>query len=165
VSATRDDGTAATTVVRWPAFEIEGRVSRAEAGEATPPLRRETGLSQPSYRVSPGTLATAFDVLAGVLLLGTGLLGIRALVRRGRRREEERLAALSPLERALLYARESESRGPDDRRRALGLLGRVLGGTGSLLGGSASQLAWSPPEPSPDQVETVVHDVEQGATP
>ena len=164
VSATRDDGTTARAVVRWPPFQIEGRVSRAEAGAATPPLRRETALPPPSYRVAPGTLATAFDVLAAVLLAGAVLLGIRALMRRRRRREEERLAALSPLERALLYARESEGRGSDDRRRALGLLGRILG-SASALGGSASRLAWSPPEPSPDQVETVVHDVEQDATP
>ncbi len=165
VSATRDDGTTATAVVRWPTLTIEGRVSRAEAGAAAPPLRRETALPEPSYRVSPGTVATAFDVVAAALLAGAALLGTRALMRRRRRREEERLQALSPLERALLYARESEGRGADDRRRALGLLGRVLGGTGSLLGGSASQLAWSPPEPSSDQVETVVHDVERGATP
>lgn len=163
VTATRDDGTRATAVVPWPGVTIGGRVSRAAAGEAIPPLRRETTLPPASYRVSPGALAAAFDVLAALLLLAAALLGVRALVRRQRRREEERLARLTPLERALVYARESERRGPDDRRRALGLLGRILGGTGSALAGSASQLAWSPPEPSPDQVESVVHDVEHGA--
>ena len=161
-SATREDGSRATAVVRWPALAIAGRVSRAEAGAATPPLRRETTLPAVSYRVSPGTLATAFDALAGLLLLAAAALAVRALVRRQRRREAERLARLTPLERALLYARESEGRGPDDRRRALGLLGRVLGETGSALGGSASRLAWSPPEPSPDEVESVVGDVEHG---
>ena len=163
VTATRDDGSRATAVVRWPAVTVAGRVTRAEAGEATPPFRRETTLPPASYRVSPGALAAAFDVLAALLLPAAALLGVRALVRRQRRREEERLARLTPLERALVYARESERRGPDDRRRALGLLGRILGGTGSALAGSASQLAWSPPEPSPDQVESVVHDVEHGA--
>jgi len=37
----------------------------------------------------------------------------------------------------------------------------VLGGAGSPLGGSASRLAWSPPEPSVAEVETVVDDVER----
>lgn len=163
VSGTRDDGSSVTSAVRWPAFAIRSRLTTAEARAATPPFRRETGLPATTYRVAPGTLATLLDVIAAVFLLVAALLGVRGLVRARRRRVEERHARLTPLERALLYAREAARRGPADRRRALGLLGRVLGGTGSALGGAASQLAWSPPEPSPDQVESVVDDVERGA--
>lgn len=161
LSGTREDGSQATVVVRWPALAIAGRVSRAEAGKATPPFRRETGLPQASYRVSPDQLANVLDILAVVLVGAAGVIGARALLRTRRRREHERLARLTPLERALLYARESEARPPSDRRRALGLLGRVLGGTESTLGDQASTLAWSPPEPSADQVVSVVDDVER----
>ena len=62
-------------VVRWPALAIAGRVSRAEAGKATPPFRRETGLPQASYRVSPDQLANVLDILAVVLVGAAGVIG------------------------------------------------------------------------------------------
>lgn len=161
VTGKTTDGSPVATAVRWPRLSVVGRVTAAEAGAASPPLRRETTLPSPTYRASPGAVAATLDVLAAVLLAAAAALGARGLVRRRRRRAEERLARLTPLERALLYARESEGRPPDDRRRALGLLGRVLGGSGNPLGGTASRLAWSPPEPSVAEVETVVDDVER----
>jgi hypothetical protein len=161
VTGETTNGSPVATVVRWPRLSVVGRVTPAEAGAASPPLRRETTLPSPTYRASPGAVAATLDVLAAVLLAAAAALGVRGLVRRRRRQAEERLARLTPLERALLYARESERRPPDDRRRALGLLGRVLGGSGSPLGGAASRLAWSPPEPSVAEVETVVDDVER----
>jgi len=162
VTVTRRDGSQSTSVVRWPALSISGRVTRAEAGAATPPFRRETGLPRPTYRIAPGTLSAVLQGGAAALLLGAAALAVVGLLRLRRHRAAERLARLSPLERALLYAREAERRGPADRRRALGLLGRVLGGSGNALGGTASQLAWSPREPSPEQIETVVDQVEGG---
>ncbi len=110
-------------------------------------------------------LALALDVLAGALLLVAALLVARELARRRRRRAEERLAALSPLERALSYAREAERRGPVERRLALGLLARVLGGREERLAGTASELAWAPQKPSPEQVESLVGDVEREVGP
>jgi hypothetical protein len=161
VTGEKKDGSPVATLVRWSKLAVVGRVTAAEAAAATPPLRRETTLPPATYRASPSAVATALDVLAAVLLAAAAGLGLRGLVRRRRRHAEERLARLTPLERALLYARESERRPPADRRRALGLLGRVLGGSGSPLGGSASRVAWSPPEPSVGEVETVVDDVER----
>lgn len=161
LSATRDDGSPATAVARWPVLTIAGRVSREEQGKAVPPFRRQVELPEASYRVSPDELARALRILAAVLLGAAGLIGARGLLRTRRRRQEQRLASLTPLERALLYARESEARAPADRRRALGLLGRVLGGSDSALGDQASTLAWAPPEPSVEQVVSVVDDVER----
>jgi hypothetical protein len=162
VTAVRADGTRVASVVRWPVVTITGRVSRAEAGAAVPPLRRQTGLPPPGYRVSPGSLAAVLDAMTAVLLLAALVVGLRAALRFRRRRAAERFARLTPLERALLYAREAQRREPADRRRALGLLGRVLGGTGDALGGAASQLAWSARDPSPEQIASLVGDVERG---
>ncbi|MGZ4381769.1 MAG: hypothetical protein ACXVZ3_10150 [Gaiellaceae bacterium] len=153
-------GTVSETVP-WPVLTIAGRVTPKEAAAASPPLRLETQLPRPSYRVAPDALALALDVLAGALVLAAVLLLARELARRRRRREEERLAALSPLERALVFAREAERRGPDERRKALGLLARVLGGREEQLAGTASELAWSPRKPSPEQVESLVGEVER----
>ncbi len=151
--------------VPWPVLTITGRVTPKEAAAASPPFRLETQLPRRSYRVAPGALALGLDVLAGVLVLAAVLLVARELARRRRRREEERFAALSPLERALVFAREAERRGPVERRKALGLLARVLGGREEQLAGAASELAWSPWKPSPEQVESLVGEVEREVGP
>ncbi len=161
LTATRRDGGSVSTSVPWPALSIAGRVSAKEAAATPPPFRLETQLPAPSYRAAPRTLEIVLDSVAALLVLGALLLAARELARLRRRRFEERLAGLSPLERALLLAREAQRRGPDDRRRALGLLARVLGGPGSGLGGDASELAWSPPAPSPEQIESVAGAVER----
>ncbi len=149
----------------WPVLTMTGRVTAKEAAAARPPFRLETQLPHPSYRIAPEELALALDLLAGALVLGAGLLVARELARRRRRHEEERLAALSPLERALIFAREAERRGPVERRKALGLLARVLGGREDRLAGTASELAWSSRKPSPEQVESLVGDVEREVGP
>ena len=161
VTSVRRVGGRVTSIARWPALSITGRVSAGEAAASPPPFRLETELPPPSYRASPGTLEAIFDAVAAALVLAAGLLIARELVLLRRRREEERFALLSPLERALLLAREAQRRGPADRRRALSLLARVLRTTGSRLGGATAELAWSPPEPSAEQVEAVVGAVER----
>ena len=157
--------TGTTVSLGWPRLTIVSRVSAKDAAAARPPFRLETQLPRPTYRVSPGLLALVLDVLAAALVLVAALLVGRELARRRRRREEERLAALSPLERALVYARDAERRGPVERRKALGLLARVLGGREEQLAGTASELAWSPQRPSPEQVESLVGDVEREVGP
>jgi hypothetical protein len=165
VTAARRDGSTAAAVIRWPALSIGGRVTAKEAAAPVPPFRLETDLPPPTYRASPSTLEGVLDGVTAALALGALVLVAIELARHRRRREERRLAALSPLERALLLAREAERREPADRRRALNLLARVLGGPGSGLGGTASELAWSPPEPSPEQIEAVVVEAEREAGP
>ncbi len=147
--------------VLWPVLTISSRVSPADAAKASPPFRLETQLPRATYRIAPGRLALVLDFVAVALVLGAALLVVRELARRRRRRGEARLAALSPLERALLYAREAEGRGPVERRKALGLLARVLGSRDESLSGAASELAWAPEKPSPEQVESLVGDVER----
>jgi hypothetical protein len=161
VTSTGRDGRSIDTTASWPLLSIIGRVSAEQAAAATPPFQLETDLPQPSYRAAPRSLQAGLFVLAAVLavallaLVGPELLAVR------RRREQKRFAALSPLERALLLAREAELRNPADRRKALSLLARVLDGTGGSLTGAASELAWAPPEPSPAQIEAVVDEVER----
>ena len=161
LTATRRNGRILASVTRWPALSIAGRVSAGEAAAAIPPFRLETELSPPSYRVAPGTLRVALAAVAAAITAALLLLAARELVSRRTRREEERLALATPLERALRLAREAELRGPADRRKALSLLARVLGGAGSSVGGPASELAWAPPEPSPAQIGSVVDEVER----
>jgi hypothetical protein len=162
VSATARDGTRRVSTYHWPAVTISGRVTRAEAGKPVPPVRRETDLPPPAYRVSPRGVATALDAIAAVLLVVAALVGVRGVLRARRRRAAERFARLTPLERALLYAREAVRRDAADRRRALGLLGRVLTGAESALGDGASNLAWSASDPSPEEVAAMVGEVERG---
>ncbi len=141
-----------SATVRWPVLTIVSRVSAADAAAASPPFRLETQLPAPTYRVSASLLALVLDAVAVALIAGAVLLVVRELRRRRRRQEEARIAALSPLERALIYAREAEQRDPADRRKALGLLSRVLGGRAETLADSAAELAWSPRRPSPEQL-------------
>ena len=158
-------GPAVAVKASWPTLTVVSRVSAKDAAAARPPFRLETQLPRPAYRVSPSGLALALDLLAGALVVVAALLAGRELRRRRRRREEERLAALSPLERALLLAREAEQRDPVDRRKALGLLAHVLGGRDESLAGTAAELAWSPERPSPEQVESLIGEVEREVGP
>jgi hypothetical protein len=62
----------------------------------------------------------------------------------------------SALERALALVREAESREPEDRRRAVGLLARVLRRRDDGLARAAGDLAWSEPEPAPSELAALV---------
>jgi hypothetical protein len=160
VTATRRDGRRLASTIRWPALSVTGRVSGAVARASVPPFRLETALPAATYRASPRTLELALYALAAALVAVIVLLAARELALLRRRREEERWARVSPLERALLLAREAARREPADRRKALSLLARVLGGPGGGLGATTSQLAWAPPEPSAAQIGTVVAEIE-----
>ena len=130
----------------------DGRVAAAHGRAASrrPTRRRPTRrsgsrrqLPRPSYRVSPGGLALALDILAAALL-GRGPARRPRAPRRRRRREEERLAALSPLERALLCAREAERRDPAIGARRSACSRACSAAATESLAGTASELAWSP---------------------
>ncbi len=154
-----------STRAPWPVLTIVSRVSAADAAAVNPPFRLETQLPTPTYRVSANVLALVLDAVALALIGGAVLLVVRELRRRRRKQEEARIAALSPLERALIYAREAEQRDPADRRKALGLLSRVLGERAETLADSAAELAWSPRRPSPEQVQSLVGDIEREVGP
>jgi hypothetical protein len=162
VATTRGGGTVAVSAA-WPALTVAGRVPASALAAAIPPFRAETGLPPPSYRLAPATLEWLLAAIAAALVAALAVPAGLALRGRARRRRAGRLAALPPLERALLLAREARRRGPPDRRRALGLLARVVGGPASGLGGPVSELAWGPGEPAPEQITAAVETVEREA--
>jgi hypothetical protein len=155
-TVSRANGTAASVSVRWPALAVRGRVSGSDLASASPTFETNTSPPAPSYRVSPGTLASVLEVLAVVCALGAVGLAAWQAVLFARRRPSRRV---DPLERALRLTREAEDLPVPHRRRALGLLARLL--RRDDLSSAASDLAWSEQEPEPDQLEALVSEVER----
>jgi hypothetical protein len=146
------------TSVPWPVLKVQRRVSAADAAQARPPLRSDTSPPPVTYRVSPGRLATALEIVAALLAAaGVLLAGATATAIYRRRQTPE---PLTGLERALALARDAERRPAPDRRRALELLARLLGSRDPELADDAEQLAWSERAPTPDALEDLVVEVE-----
>jgi hypothetical protein len=141
----------------WPALDVRGRVAAADLGRKNPPLQADVTPPHVGYRIAPVPLAVTLELVAALLAAAGVALGgwYAAALYRGRLR---RTVPLTEIERALLLAREAESRPPPDRRRALGLLARLLGN--ERLAGTARDLAWSAPAPSPDDLSELVTQVE-----
>ena len=139
----------------WPALEVRDRVRSADVSAAQPPLEADASPLPPTYRASPGTLATVLDVMAA--LLGVSAVGLAAweLELRARRRR----AAKGPLARAIRLARSAQALPGPERRRALERLARVLG-RGELRS-EATRLAWSEPTPEPAELELLVAAIER----
>lgn len=130
------------------------RATGAEIGQPLRSFARETARLPTSYRVSP-TLALALLVAAGLLCLAAAAFVARPLLHR---LVPEPRDTRTPLERALALVRASATRSEADRRRALDLLGRALRDRG---GRGAFDLAWSRDDPTPDDIEHLVEDVER----
>jgi hypothetical protein len=109
--------------------------------------------------MAPSTLAAILDVLAVLLVLGGVAIASLEALRLFRRRRSHATAG-GELERALRLARDAESRPPPDRRRALGLLGRLLGHRDARLAAQASGLAWARPQPEPEEISGLVAEIE-----
>jgi len=147
------------TAAKWPILKLQRRVSAADAAQARPPLRSDTAPPPVTYRVSPGRVATALEIVAAVLAAaGVLLAGATAAAIYRRRQTPEPLAGL---ELALVLVRDAERRPASDRRRALELLARLVGGRDPSLADEAEQLAWSEPAPTPDALEALVVEVEE----
>ncbi len=147
----------------WPRVDVVSRVDSAAAATDPPPWRQQVALPAVSYRLAPGSLATALTLAAVLLALGAFALLGRELARR-RRRLVDRARYRSALARALDLARASTARGPDDRRKALALLARVLAfdpNGGRRLAPSAARLAWGRTEPSAAGLEKLVDEIER----
>lgn len=160
VTATLTNGRTVHVSVRWPELTVRGRVTSGDLGRARPPFRASLLPPAPTYSTAPDTLAWLLDAAAVVLgLCAVALVFVQ--VRRWLRRRA-RAAPADELERALRLARQAELRPPPDRRRAAGLLARLLGERDPALAGNASALAWAEPQPEPEQLETLVGEVERG---
>ena len=140
---------------RWRPLQMRGRVDAADLAAASPPFVADTDPGTPTYAVSPSAAAIVLDVVAALAAAGAVALLARQLLARRRRRPRPR--AGGDLARALRLVRESERRDVPDRRRALGLLARLLD---DGLGRSASELAWSQPQPEPEELDEIVRLVE-----
>jgi hypothetical protein len=141
----------------WPALDVRGRVAASDLGRKNPPLQADVTPPRVGYRIAPAPLAVTLELVAALLAAAGIALGgwYASTLYRARLR---RTVPLTEIERALLLAREAESRPPPDRRRALGLLARLL--RNERLAGTARDLAWSAPAPSPDDLSELVTQVE-----
>jgi hypothetical protein len=155
-TASRANGVSARVSARWPALAVRGRVTSSDLASAAPAFTANTSPPAPSYRVSPGTLASVLEVLAAVCAAGAVALAAWQAVVFARGRPSRRV---DPLERALRLAREAETLPVPQRRRALGLLARLL--RRHDLSSAASDLAWSERTPEPDELEALVSEIEQ----
>lgn len=157
-------GGSAVVTRPWPKVTIASRVSVAAAYADTPPFQRNVALPGPSFRVRPTHTALWLDVATLLLGLGAALaaaFALRSLLLRARGRARD---GRSELERALELTRASALRPSADRRRALSLLARVVRRRDASAAGLAERLAWSPAEPGPQEITSLVDSVEQGVT-
>jgi hypothetical protein len=141
----------------WPALAVRGRVRASDLTRSPLPFRADLDAPTVSYRIAPATLTLLLLAAALVLALGAIVLAWRHVARLVRRRG---FVEPSELERALAFARSSEARSPEDRRRALGLLARVLRAREQRLAPATSTLAWSAPLPTPRSISSLLEEVE-----
>lgn len=145
-----------TLTVDGARIEIVGRVTNRQVADPPRFFEQETRVPPPSYRIAPATLQVVLLVAAAILVAVAVWLA-RPAVRRALQRFE---AEHTPLERALLLARASLRRSPEDRRRAVDLLARTAP-TARRPG--ALELAWSEPDPDTGRVEALIRTIEGDA--
>jgi hypothetical protein len=155
--APRRSGGVARAATAWPVLDVGSRVTPADIEASRLPFRADTSPPAVSYRIAPGTLSILLDILAAVLAAtGVAFAAWQAAVLVRRTRAIDTRSALG---RALALVREAESRPPDDRRRAVGLLARVLRRRDESLAGAADDLAWSEPAPAPGDMTALADQV------
>lgn len=137
-----------TVTLGGSTIQVRSRVTRAQVLAA-----------KPSYR-TPDALppAAGADRTATFLLGAAGGAAVLALVLAlARRRRPAAERSVDLLQRALRLVRESSSRPPPDRRRALDHLAATLGETPPAE--RATRLAWARPEPDPATTRAVADEV------
>ena len=156
-AAPRRGGGVVRVKTAWPVLEIRGRVTAADLTRSRPPLRSDTSMPSVTYRIAPATLSFLLDLAAALLAAAGVALGAwqAAVLLRRKRAFDTR----DELERALALVREAETRPPEDRRRAVGLLARLLRQRDERLAGDAGDLAWSEPKPAPEQLAALAERV------
>ena len=150
VTAESVDGASIVVKRPWPAVNVAGRFLPPATGAVRPQLLLETKAPSPRFAVSPRATALAFDLGAGILgLAALALAGLelRRFIARRRNPVDER----PPLIRALELVREAQTRDVEDRRRAVALVARLLPKPDAEQT-TAAEIAWSKPDPSPDEL-------------
>lgn len=160
VTVTAQSSGGASLVVKhpWPPVNVAGRFLPAPSGAFRPVLAPELNAPPLRYRVNPSAAALAFDAGAGLVGLAAvvlALLEVRRYVERRRHAVDDRPA----LVRALSLVREAQNRNVEDRRRAVALLARLLPEP-TAERTSAAEIAWSRPEPSPDELGELAETIE-----
>jgi hypothetical protein len=155
VTARRIGGKLALVSSAWDRVRVSGRILPEEVAQPTWESH-EARVSPATFRFAPGRLAWLLDALAAALALaGVALLAWNALpaVRRALTRDE--LAGLESIERALALLRRARRQGEaNEQRKALDRLARELRTDGDdELAVGARHLAWSQPDPVPDDVD------------
>jgi hypothetical protein len=156
VSATAG-GRAVRATAKWSPLSVASRVA-APALLGTPVFRHAATPPAAEFglpRATPALLTAAGGVLALVACL---LLGLELRAAASRRRAARRPP--TPLEVAVVYARQAASRAnPADRRRALGLLSVALRDHDRGLAETADDVAWAEQPPSPAQTIELADEV------
>jgi hypothetical protein len=150
VTGQSNGGASLTFTHPFPPVNVAGRFLPPPSGAFRPALVPELNAPPLRYRVSPSLAAFAFDAgatLAGLVALVLAVLEVRRYAERRRHAVDDR----PPLERALSLVREAQSRDVEDRRRAVALLARLLPSP-TAERTTAAEIAWSRPEPSPDEL-------------
>jgi hypothetical protein len=157
ITVRRRDGRLTRLTVHWPPLIVASRLPADATTAAKPPFQLDVTPPPATPRLSASGSALVLDVVAALCFLGA--LSALGFELRGRRTVPSR----SPLERALVLAREAESRPVADRRRALSLLTRVAPSPDERVAASAAKTAWQAGGPSPDEVEEIVRRIEAEA--
>jgi len=136
----------------WSGLSVATRLAPTDLATSSPKFRHPATLAPPEYGASPllADLLTVAGALLAVAALAIVGLEVAALLTQ---RRAEEAARRSPLQLALVYARQAAGRpDPADRRKALGLLSEALVGAGApALADSADDAAWAEEPPSPER--------------
>jgi hypothetical protein len=141
----------------WPVLNVATRFA-PPAVHALVNLRTQRTVPAAIFRFSPTWLSVLFTVV-GALLVAAGI-GLAVVEVARRRRPRTVVDRRAPLVRSLELVRKAEGGEVEERRRAVGLLARVLPKEDHGLAGAASEVAWSNPDPSPDELEDLARRVE-----
>jgi hypothetical protein len=137
-----------TVIVGGVTVRVLPRVTAAQVAAAKPPYKAPTTLT-----ATGGVRNESGLLFAGAALLVLLAAALVAGELRGRRGE----APVDRLRRALRLVRESATRAPADRRRALDHLAATLGDAPPA--DRASRLAWARPEPDPAATQGIADEV------
>jgi hypothetical protein len=158
VSYRTREGQLVNQQVRWPAYQLVSRVTEAQRQHPVSSLRFDVSLPAPSHRIAADTLRALAVALAALLAAAAVVLAWVAL----RPHAAQGGPTTSRLVQALQAVRASTANGrPEERRKALGWLGRELRAVERPTEADAARrLAWSAEPPTPGSTGDFATEVE-----